>query len=97
MDPRRGALIKSLWRHFSFFSMYLTLGVVATAYLGRELVREAIADARIEAYNEAKEAFDADYKQRLLENKDYLGKACTTWWFDMTTKDRKLKVPGNTK
>lgn len=97
LDPRRGRLLKAVWKHFGFFCIYVTVGATLAAFVGRSVVRDLVADARIEAYTAAVADFNEGYKQRLLENKDALNHACTTWWFDMTTKDRKLTIPRKQK
>lgn len=97
LDPRRGRLLKAVWRHFGYMCMYVTAGAVMTVYLGLPTYDRALAVAKQQAYTDALQDFEVSYKQRLIENKDTLNKACTAWWFDMTTKDRKLTVPRKQK
>jgi hypothetical protein len=36
---------------------------------------------------------DVDWKTRLLEDPETTGKACTLWWFNMNTLDRRINPP----
>jgi hypothetical protein len=44
-----------------------------------------------QAYQEALQDFEADWKKRLTKDQPLLRSACTTWWFGMNGKDRRVK------
>lgn len=52
-----------------------------------KLVDEAYERGRQAGFKEA----DATLPARLTANQELANTACTTWWFNMTHKDRKLK------
>ena len=70
------------------------LAYIASCTLGAFLailnVQPKISEAFDLGYMAGAEAEKPSIKQLVLEEPKYVSKICKSWWFDMTTKDRKL-------
>jgi hypothetical protein len=89
-DPRKTRWVRKIRSHISLGLIWCVLSVGAAAQLAlpaHDHIVEATLDrARASALLD----FESSYKDRLLQHKETLSQACTSWWFGMTHKDRKL-------
>lgn len=77
--------------------LYTSIGVALLAKTALSIhdhvLAEVVAEVRISAYEQAKHEFEVRHKEAIMKDHDFLNQACKAWWFDMTTLDRKLKIP----
>ena len=92
-DPRKVAHVWFLRRHLKLWLIYSLLAIAAVSQLALAAHDKVIVRVKEQATAAALATFELTYKERLLENKDVLSRACTAWWFDLSHKDRRLDVP----
>ena len=93
LDPRRNRKFKRVRNHISLWFLYSLISWVLIIGLLLPIHDWVVHAARTEARAEALIEFESTHKERLRSDQAYLGKACHTWWFDMTHQDRTLDIP----
>lgn len=81
--PLRSAVLLSVASAFG-------LGYYQGAESAFTMHNQKVAEAELNAYSRGKR--DQDWKHLIRTDQDVFNKACYTWWFDSTVKDRQIKV-----
>lgn len=97
-NPHNVRKLKRLRNQVNLWFGYSLITVAVLGWLGYEIgVRafdQAVVNAHRKAYAQALETFEKEHKQRLVDDQDYVNQVCTTWWFNMTTKERVITNKG---
>lgn len=84
-------LYKAVKRELARLSLYTIMSVSLTVYAAYPLVQSKIEASKDEARVEALTSFNANWRERITKEHDLIRPVCNTWWFGMTTKERKVK------
>lgn len=96
-NPHNVAFLKRVRLHVSLASIYSLIAIALFSQVALYLHDRTVAVTFAQAREAALMTYESTYKQRLLENRAELSRACTAWWFDLTHQDRKLDVPPRKK
>ncbi len=78
-------------RIFSRLALYGGGTTLVVAALVQPVLASWTEHVKEQAYQEALQDFEADWKKRLTKNQPLLRSACTTWWFGMNGKERRVR------
>ena len=92
-DPRKVAKLQFARHHFSLLLLYSVLALTLASQVALAAHDRVIQTVKEQARTQALATFEATYRKRLLENKDELNRACTSWWFEFSHQERKLDIP----
>ena len=71
--------------------LYGGAALLAGWLIAEPMLDAALASVQREAEVQALQQFEEGWKTRLSQNQPLLRSACTTWWFGMNGRDRRLK------